>query len=192
MSRERSRPITVHEPDRLREWTRELRGRHVVGARYRNAPGSSWPDGNSAEAIHEVDMDVAIMLDNGASAVVSWSMDGLVEGIDLEIRQNSGTTPELEETDVTSTPEWQSLVNQVVNEVAVAWQVPNDGCPNTLWAVRLSLSEGSTIVVALGEIEGDIVQYQPDALVVLFDEAAARAYQPLASAETAFGTAIGA
>jgi hypothetical protein len=80
----------------------------------------------------------------------------------------------------------------VVNEVAVAWQVPNDGCPNTLWAVRLSLSEGSTIVVALGEIEGDIVQYQPDALVVLFDEAAARAYQPLASAETAFGTAIGA
>ena len=135
-------------------------------------------------------MDVTIMLDDGTSAVVSWAMDGLVEGIDLRIRRSSGTVLEIDETDVTTTPEWRSLVDQVIVEVAVSWHVPNEGCPDTLWAVRLSLSEGSTIALALGEVEADIVQYQPDALVVLFDEMAARAYQPPASAETAFGTAI--
>jgi hypothetical protein len=191
MSQERSQPITIDEQERLREWARALIGRHVVGARYRSAPGSSWPDGNSAEVIHEVDMDVTIMLDDGTSAVVSWAMDGVVEGIDLRIRRTSGTTLEIDETDATATSEWQSLAGQVIVEVAAAWHVPNEGCRDTLWAVRLSLSEGSTIVVALGEVEADIVQYQPDALVVLFDERAARAYQPPASAGTAFGGAIG-
>lgn len=135
-------------------------------------------------------MDVTLLLDDGRSAVVSWAMDGLVEGIDLRIRRSSGTVLEIDEADVTGTLEWRCLVDHVIEEVAAAWHVPNEGCPETLWAVRLSLSEGSTIAVALGEVETDIVQYQPDALVVLFDETAARAYQPPASAETAFGTAI--
>jgi hypothetical protein len=141
-------------------------------------------------AIHEVDLDVTIILDDGMSAVVSWAMDGLVEGIDLRIRRSAGTTLEIDETDVTATPQWRSLVDHVIDEVAAAWHVPNEGCPDTLWAVRLSLSEGFTIAFALGEVEADVVQYQPDALVVLFDETAARAYEPLASAETAFGSTI--
>jgi hypothetical protein len=190
MSQEHSKPITIHEQDQLRAWAQTLIGRRVVGVRYRSAPGSNWPDGNSADTIHEVDMDITIMLDDGTSAVVSWAMDGLVEGIDLRIRRNSGRMLEIDETDVTATPEWRGLVDQVIKEVAAAWHVPNEGCPDTLWAVRLSLSEGSTIAFALGEVETDIVQYQPDALIVLFDETAARAYQPPASAETAFGTAI--
>jgi hypothetical protein len=189
MSPRRSQPITIHERDRLGEWARALAGRHVVGVRYRSAPGSSWPDGNAAEAVHEVDMDVTLILDDGKSAVVSWAMDGLVEGIDLRIQRSFGTVLEIDEADVTGTLEWRCLVDQVIEEVAAAWHVPNAGCPETLWAVRLSLSEGSTIAVALGEVETDIVQYQPDALVVLFGEAAARAYQPPASSETAFGTA---
>jgi hypothetical protein len=85
MSPEHRQPITIVEQDRLRGWARALTGRRVVGVRYRSAPGSSWPDGNSAEVIHEVDMDVTIMLDDGTSSVVSWAMDGVVEGIDLRI-----------------------------------------------------------------------------------------------------------
>jgi hypothetical protein len=188
--RERSKPITIHARERLREVARALMGRHVVGARYRSAPGSSWPDGNSAEAIHEVDMDVAIMLDDGACAVVSWAMDGLVEGIDLRIQRSPGAGLEVDETDVTATPEWRDRMGQVIIEVAAAWHVPNEGCPDTLWALRVSLGDGSTIAVALGTVEADVVGYQPDALGVLFAETAARAYQPPASAETAFGTAI--
>lgn len=190
MSPEGGQPITVHAQDRLREWVRAVTGRRLVGVRYRSVPGSSWPDGNSAETIHEVDMDVIIRLDDGTSAVVSWAMDGLVEGIDLRIRRSSGTALETDETDVTAALEWRSLVDHVIDEVAAAWHVPNEGCPDTLWAVRFSLSDGSTIAVALGEVESDIVQYQPDALVVLFGETAAHAYQPPGCADTAFGTAI--
>lgn len=190
MNREQGQPITIHEQARLREWAHTLTGRRVVGGRYRSAPGSSWPNGNSAEATHEVDMDVTILLDDGTSAVVSWAMHGLVEGIDLRVRRSSDRVLEIDETDVTATPEWRSLVNHVIAEVAAAWHVPNEGCPHTLWAVRLSFSEGSTIALALGEIETDIVQYQPDALVVLFDEKAARAYKPPASVDTAYGTAL--
>lgn len=190
MSPVHRKPITIVEQDRLRGWARALTGRRVVGVRYRNARGSSWPDGNSAEAIHEVDMDVTIMLDDGTSAVVSWAMDGVLEGVDLRISRSLGTELEIDSTDVTATPEWRSLVNHVIDEVGAAWHVPNEGCPDIVWAVRLSLSDGSAVTIALGEVETDIVQYQPDALVVLFHEAAARAYQPPASAETAFGTAI--
>src|SRR5690606_4480427 len=50
------------------------------------APWSETQVESSAEAIHEVDMEVTIMLDNGTSAVVSWAMDGLVESIDLALR----------------------------------------------------------------------------------------------------------
>jgi hypothetical protein len=190
MSSAHTHPITIVEQDRLRGWARALTGRRIVGVRYRSAPGSSWPDGDWSEAIHEVDMDVTIILDDGTSAVVSWAMDGLLEGIDLRICRSAGTELEIDETDVTGTPEWRSIVDHVIDEVAAAWHVPNEGCPDTVWAVRLSFSEGFTIAVALGEAETDVVQYQPDALVVLFDEGAARVYQPLASAETAFGSAI--
>jgi hypothetical protein len=183
-------PITIHQQNRLNDWAGELLGRRVVGVRYRSAPGSSWRDGNSATAIHEVDMDVAMTLDDGTSAVVSWAMAGLVEGIDLRIQPRSRTLLEADETDVTTTSEWRRVVGHVIDEVAAAWHVPNEGCPETVWAVRLSFSEGTALAIALGEVEDDVVQYQPDALVVLFGEASADAYKPLASARTAFGTAI--
>jgi hypothetical protein len=134
-------------------------------------------------------MDVTVMLDGGTSLVVSWAMAGLVEGIDLRIRQ-SGPVPEIDETDVTATQEWRKVVGRSIEDVAAAWHVPNEGCPDTLWAVRLSLGGGGPIVIALGQVEADVVQYQPDALVVLFDEPGARAYQPPASADTAYGRSI--
>ena len=39
-------------------------------------------------------MDVTLILDDGTSAVVSWAMDGVVEGIDLGVRRSSGTVLE--------------------------------------------------------------------------------------------------
>jgi hypothetical protein len=189
MNSERPQPITIHEADRLRQWARALIGRRVVDIRYLSAPGSNWPHGHSADAIHEVDMDVRIVLNDGTSAVVSWAMKGFVEGIDLRIRRNSGTTLEIDETDVTATPQWRGLVDHAIDEIAAAWHVPNEGCPDTLWSVRLSLSEGSMVTIALGEIKANRVEYQPDALLVIFNEATARAYGP-PIAEAAYGTAI--
>lgn len=186
MNPKRSQPITFNAQDRLRAWASALTGRRIVGARYRSVPGSGWLDERSAKSMHEVDMDVRLLLDDGTSAVVSWAMAGLVEGIDLRIEQNRDD----DEIDVTDTPEWRSFVDHVIEGVAAAWHVPNEGCPDTLWAVRLSLSERCAIAVGLGRVEADVAQYQPDALVVLFGETAARAYRPPASGATAFGTPI--
>lgn len=135
-------------------------------------------------------MDVTIMLDNGTAAVVSWAMDGLVEGIDLRTQEQSTTSLGTDETDATTTQAWRRFADQTIRQVGVAWHVPNEGCPETLWAVRLSFSGGAAIAVALGQVEADSVQYQPDALVVLFGETAARAYRPAASPETAFGSVL--
>jgi len=190
MTQAPAQPIVIAERGRLKEWSLALSNRQIVGVRYRNAPGSSWPDGNSADAMHEVDMDVMVMLDDGNVAVVSWAMAGLVEGIDLRIRREAEPSLEFGETDVTASPEWRARLRRAIKEVAVAWHVPNEGCPDTLWAVRFSLSNGPPVTIALGKVEADVVQYQPDALVVLFDEVAARAYQPPASAGPAFGQAV--
>ena len=50
-------------------------------------------------------MDVSMILDDGGFAVVSWAMNGVLEGIDLRICRGPGIAPELDETDVTATPE---------------------------------------------------------------------------------------
>jgi len=191
MTPERSRPITAQERSWLDEWAQALTGRQLAGVRYRSAPCSRWPDGSSLSEIHEVDMDVILVLNDGNTAVISWAMDGLVEGLGLQIWTDSDAmTLRNDQTEVSATPEWRPLVGETVDAVGGAWHVPNEGCPDTLWAIRLSLSGGSSVAVGLGEVEDDVVQYQPDALVVLFGEAAARRYRAPASVESAFGTTI--
>ena len=106
-------------------------------------------------------------------------MDGFVEGVDLRSVQASETPEGEDETDVTIVEQWRSLVGRVVEEVAAAWHVPNEGCPKTLWAIRLTLSGAFSVAIGLGEIRNEALQYQPDALVVIFDETIARAYCPL-------------
>jgi hypothetical protein len=91
MTAERSQPITSQ--DEAREWALALMNRQLVGVRYRNAPVSGGPDRNWSGKIHEVDMDVIMMLDDGSSPVISWAMDGLVEGLGLRMLHSSAAAP---------------------------------------------------------------------------------------------------
>jgi hypothetical protein len=69
-----------------------------------------------------------------------------------------------------------------------AFHVPNEGCPEALWAMRLDFSGGRSAVVALGEMAGDSLGYLPDGLVAIFDEAEAREYRIGSSAQSAWGS----
>jgi hypothetical protein len=177
MTQGRSKPITSEERPRFREWVAAVTGRRLTSVFYRNLPGARWPDGNASEEIHEVEMDVVIGLDDGRSAAISWAMDGYIEGLGLVIERSSSPAALHDgDTDVTTTTRWRDLVGRSVDAVEGAWHVPNDGCPDTLWAVQLSLTGPTSVTIALGEVRDDIVRYQPDALVVLFHDAAARDY----------------
>jgi hypothetical protein len=134
-------------------------------------------------------MDVILDLDDGSSAVISWAMDGLVEGLGLRTRLTADVEVTGDDADATTTVEWQDLVGQRIEAVAAAWHIPNEGCPETLWATRLVLSGGESITIALGEIEDDVLRYHPTALLVLFGDLAALAYQPPGSGSP-FGTLL--
>jgi hypothetical protein len=185
-------PVLREDHARLDQWVRAATDRQLAEVWYENAPEANWPDGNASRVVHEVDMSVTLILDDGVRLVASWAIDGLLEGLDLRVRRNPVVAREWsdDKSNVSQTPEWRSLIGQRITEIGAAWQIPNEGCPEVLWSIRLSLVEGSAIVVALGEVEDQIVQYQPDALVVLFGDVGARAYRPLASKESAFGVSL--
>lgn len=190
MAYEPPQPITIHESELVAEWARTLVGQRILGVRYLCSSETPAFHEHSTGLIHEVDQAVRILLSGGRSAVALWEMRGLVEGIGLRIQSTSEPLLELVEADVTTTIQWQSFLGDPIKRVIAAWHVPNEGCPNTLWSVRLLFSEGSAITIALGEIAADSGKYLPTALLVFFDDASARAYLTPASAETAFGPSI--
>lgn len=122
-----------------------------------------------------------------AVIVTSWAMEGLTEGIDVSLDHDALPNA----TNVQGTPRWRPFVGQTLQEAAASWHVPNEGCPVTLWAIRLTFTHASSVSIALGEIEDGDVQYQPDALLVLFGESAARAYRPPAALDNALGSPLG-
>ncbi|GAA2003238.1 hypothetical protein GCM10009799_32970 [Nocardiopsis rhodophaea] len=85
--------------------------------------------------------------------------------------------------------QWRPLLGQTVIHVGLATHVAEDGCAPTYWSLRIGFDGGSAAVVALGEADED-VHYQPDALVVLFDEDTARCYIPVSSTTSAWGELI--
>jgi hypothetical protein len=70
-----------------------------------------------------------------------------------------------------------------------------------MWSVRLLMTSGHSVVVARGELDRsattvvyepgeDIVYFPGDALLVIFDEPAARALATLASFGSAWGSSL--
>lgn len=187
---EATTPITTSDHARIDDWARWVAGEPITGVLYEDGPGAIWSRDQASVGVHEVGLDVLIVLGDGKVAQVSWAMEGLIEGIDLRVARNSATALRDGEVDVTACPEWRSKIGKTVGQVGAAWHVPNEGSPEALWSIRLSLVGGSSVTFALGEVHDGVVRYQPDALVVLFGEMAARRYRPASSGESAFGRQV--
>ncbi|HWH96613.1 MAG TPA: hypothetical protein VNT03_22310, partial [Baekduia sp.] len=133
----------------------------------------------------------AVVLDLGdrGRRTITWAMAGELEGLSILGDEASYSGLADETLDASNREAWRGSVGEAITSVAAAWQVSEDGSPETLWAIRLDFSAVS-VVIALGTADHDI-EYMPDELVVVFDAALARAYRPPHVSESAWGQALG-
>lgn len=145
----------------------------------------------NASVLHEVDQAVAMRLDDSAHLTISWAMDGCLEGLAFAPTHYPGEfRPGLvERFDVSTSHVWRSIVRQRVVAVAVATHSSNEACPDSIWSVRLEVSGGASVVIALGDASSGQPEYRPDGLVVMGDMAIASRYST-ASGETALGRLV--
>ncbi|MEW9550334.1 hypothetical protein [Nonomuraea sp. NPDC050783] len=168
----------------------------VIGSRlqsihYVMPRGSGWPDGRERDGLHEVDMGVELITVDGAALSLSWAMEGLNEGLAIDFFPFPGVEDDRTEAiDVSGVEEWQPLLGGTIASMAFSSHFPNEGCPETLWSVRLSFAGASSVVVALGEVMGGGISYQPDELVVIFDEALSKSYRIPAGRFSSWGVSV--
>lgn len=155
----------------------------LSAVRYEVPQGGDWPEGHRSDEAHEVDLSVELVMDGGATLALSWAMDGMNEGLAIELREagESGSGLITETVDVSSRIEWSTFLGNSIVNAAPAWHVPNEGCSEMPWAFRLDFSNSSSLVIALGESKGSGFTYMPDSLVVIFDDSIAAAYRIPAS-----------
>ncbi|MCX5263198.1 hypothetical protein [Streptomyces sp. NBC_00199] len=123
-------------------------------------------------------MAVDLVMSTGAALSLSWAMDGLNEGMAIELREPGESDADLpgDTVDVSDHVDWERFLGADIVEISPAWHVPNDGCPEMPWAYRLGFSNKSSLVIALGSTEGEGFTYMPDELIVFFDESLAASY----------------
>lgn len=164
-------------------------GQTVSAVGYQPVSGGEWPDGHRHDTVHEIDMALKFSLVGGQSLVMRWEMQGLNEGLSAGFFDNAiaGELNGVDFIDVSATPEWRPFLGEAIAHIAGAFYVPNEGCPEALWAMRFDFSHGRSAVVALGEMSGDNLGYLPDGLVAIFDETEARRFKVGSSAQSAWG-----
>ncbi len=148
-----------------------------------SAAGPAFAGGNEG-----VDSDVtAVVLDLGERGhrTVTWAMNGELEGLSILGDDVSYEGQADQVIGVDKRQAWIGAIGERIESVGVAWQISGDGCPETLWAMRLDFPSRS-VVIALGTADEE-VDYMPDELVIVFDSELARAYRPPHVSESAWG-----
>ncbi|WP_326687771.1 hypothetical protein OIE63_11815 [Streptomyces sp. NBC_01795] len=136
--------------------------------------------------VHEVDMAVELVMEAGIVLAFSWAMDGLKEGLAVELREEDDSSRRAAEcaVEVTERSEWARFLGQSVTGAGIAWHVPNEGTPEMPWSFRVDFANSESIVIALGESDDSTtsgIRYMPDSLVVIFDRFLADSYRIPAS-----------
>ncbi|MBP2337375.1 hypothetical protein JOF41_003553 [Saccharothrix coeruleofusca] len=123
-------------------------------------------------------MAVELVMSTGATLSLSWAMDGLNEGVAIELREPEESDVDLprDTVDVSGHVDWEMFLGAHIVEISPAWHIPNEGCPEMPWAYRLGFSNESSLVIALGVAKGRGFAYMPDELIVFFDEGLAASY----------------
>jgi hypothetical protein len=174
-------PITREWAGRLRQAALDVTGRSLIGVRYRFPTETRWPQGYARGQLDEVDMAITADFAGGATLLISWAMNGFAEGIDAEAGPTETFAVVADrqcEFDVGESGPWAGLRGDMLAGISAAWQLRSEyASGETAWAVRLLFATGRAVVIALGEMRNGAVEYQPDGLVVFFDEGQADAYR---------------
>jgi hypothetical protein len=128
-----------------------------------------WPAPHftATPSLHQAFNSVAADLDDRTTIVFGWEMpSGEWAGLTAQVPADPAIPAGEHETDLSDTTEWRRLLDRAIEVIAASWGENDAGMPDTVWAIRLGLSGGRHVVVALGEVRAGTVKYQPDNIVV--------------------------
>ena len=144
---------------------------------YRYLPPADGPAFAGGGEGFDADLTAVVLdLADRGSTIITWAMQGELEGLALLNDDGSYSGAADGIVDANTRVAWRAHRGHKIISVGAAWQVSGDGCPESLWAARLDFSTGS-IVIALGTADPDL-EYMPDELVVVFDQSLAASYRP--------------
>lgn len=137
-------------------------------------------------------MGVELIMADGPIGLI-WLMEGVKEGLALVLGEpidlpRGGPAKKLPATQFT---EWQNRLGEITT-IGLAWHFPDEAAPQTIWSWRLGIRNGTNVTISLGEWKAGTgnLTYQPDNVVVIFQEDIARRYRIPASEEPAWGSPI--
>jgi hypothetical protein len=156
-----------------------LRGQRLQRVAYRFPEMTGDPVPYQREGVDQVDMSVDLLTERGERFRAAWTMIGRDQGLLLgpldvvEIRGAPTTAA-----DASTSPRWATALRREIEDVRLVWrrlEMPEEA----VVAVELRFQGGGSVTFALGEIgpDGSTLSYMPDAILVFFDPALARAYE---------------
>jgi len=162
-------------------------GRRIVGVTYKTSidPVQGVEQGGRA-VLHDVDHAVLLSTES-MTIVLEWCIRNYDEFLNIVDSPKEGAAAAVTDVlDATGLSQWRHLMGLVITGFGVATQQSEDG-RQLLWAIRLDVERGASVVVALGETEDALPRYQPDNLVVIFEPEMAQSYQFPGASESAWG-----
>lgn len=162
------RPATAEEAPYIEQLVESLRGERLSRVTYVYPEFWTRTTENESDLIDEVDMDVVLHFIGGGHLKISWAMDGLIEG--LALSRDDLPSQDLSHLDVSSSPNWAHLIGGELKEARVLWHPANAGVPDSIWWMGFTFGSGVSFSVVLGEMRDGVADYQPDSLLVFFDE----------------------
>jgi hypothetical protein len=162
-------------------------GRRIVGVTYKTSTDPiERPEQGDRAVVHDVDHAVLISTAS-MTMVLEWGISNYDEFLNIvDSPDEGGAAAVTDVLDATGLPQWRPLVGSAITGFGVATQQSEDE-RQLLWSIRLDVENGVSVVVALGETEGELPSYQPDNLVVIFDPEMARSYRFPGASESAWG-----
>lgn len=175
---------------RLRQLRKALIGNEIVAVAYVMPTGAIWPHGHRSDAhLHEVDMGVDLSLGSGSTLRLLWATPGSDEGLAIELLDSQAMTKDdhIDRLNVTSREEWVDITHHPIKSIGIAFYSYDGSAEDRPWSVRLEFANGTSVVIALGEVADDRLSYMPDSIAVIFDEDMARAYEVAEARSSAWG-----
>jgi len=136
-----------------------------------------WEEVPSAKAFADV-VPMAILLEfDETSALLKWDLDPPSEQLTILWDEIPLPGPLIRRVDVSK--RWGPFLDETLLTATWAQHETGDGWQP--WAVTLAFSNGSELVVALGEMIGGSPSYLPDSLIITASREISRSYQPKAA-----------
>ncbi|MEU6642707.1 hypothetical protein ABZ863_09155 [Saccharomonospora sp. NPDC046836] len=187
-------PATLHRIDdpRLVSLVRNLVGERILRVRYSVPAGVIWQGDTELDHVHEVDMGVELVTDSGLVLELSWATPGSREGLAFTLDRLEELRPNklVDLVEVSGRREWSRIVGYPVDKIGVSFHVYSYDSSVRPWSFRIEMSNGCSLVVALGEIDGRILSYMPNNIVVMLDEDVAGEYYVPDSLQSAWGETV--